>query len=418
MIIDHIYLQNFRSYDSEGITLPFSPRVNAIIGENNVGKTTIIAALKKILILESEDSSQDYFARDITKELKISIKCIFDDSEISQLISALSLPYDINEFLTFFSNEVEYTYIRIPGKAILKIRIGFLYLETGGIGNSCIGYLDSNHTNDGYPGVPWHRVTDQITNDEKRSLKVILDQLSEEFFKTNPTKFFSIEFQTNVGLTIISLIKSKIILLDEFREKPQTTVENLSSNTTGKELITELYNLKMGEDITDRNNYSKIQKQFKQLYPHLEMDIIQTGTNYQIEIRKENIVSTTFFIGSGILQTLFLLTHIYAHPKTILFIDTPELQLHPHIQRRIGSLFKSFQGGQIIILTHSQYFLTISKGFQLVRLIQEHGKTRALYSNEGFTDEDYNVFDQMLTIDNMEFFFSRFVLLVEGLSDQ
>ena len=105
--------------------------------------------------------------------------------------------------------------------------------------------------------------------------------------------------------------------------------------------------------------------------------------------------------------------------KKINCIDTPELQLHPHIQRRLGTLLQSFQGGQLILLTHSQYFLPISKESRVFRLIQEGEETRVICPYVGFfTDSDYNIFDQILTIDNKEFFFSRLVLLVEGMSDQ
>jgi predicted ATP-dependent endonuclease of OLD family len=85
----------------------------------------------------------------------------------------------------------------------------------------------------------------------------------------------------------------------------------------------------------------------------------------------------------------------------------------------LGTLLQSFQGGQLILLTHSQYFLPISKESRIFRLIQEGGKTRAICPSVGdFTDLDYNIFDQILTLDNKEFFFSRLVLLVEGLSEQ
>ena len=45
--------------------------------------------------------------------------------------------------------------------------------------------------------------------------------------------------------------------------------------------------------------------------------------------------------------------------------------------------------------------------------------TRGIYPKEDyFSKSDFDIYDQILTIDNKEFFFSRFVLLVEGLSDQ
>lgn len=419
MIINQIYLQNFRSYGSEGFTLSLSPNTNTIIGENNVGKTTIFTALKKILILGSEDTRQDYFARNAQEEMKISIECIFDDDEIESLISTLNLPYNITEFLTYFSNQITYTYIRVPGKAILNIKIGFLQMENGPNPNGCKGYIEPFHRDENYAGVGWNNIVVEINKNKNTAPDVIIKKVFSEFSKSNPNSPFSIDFPTNVYITIISMINSKIIFLDEFREKPQTTITESSSSSTGKELASVLYKLKMGEDIEDRNNYSKIQNEFKHLFPHLEMDIIKPKEDIQIEIRKNHIVSTTHFIGSGVIQTLFLLTHVIAHPDKILCIDTPELQLHPHIQRRLGTLLQSSQGGQLILLTHSQYFLPISKESRIFRLIQVGGETRVICPPVGFfTHSDYDIFDQILTIDNKEFFFSRLVLLVEGMSDQ
>jgi predicted ATP-dependent endonuclease of OLD family len=419
MIINQIYLQNFRSYGSEGFTLSFSPNTNTIIGENNVGKTTILAALKKILILESADTLEDYFARNAQKEMKISIECILDDDQIASLISTLNLPYNKIEFMTYFSNQITYTYTRVPGKAILNIKIGFLQIENGPNPNGCKGYIEPIHRDENYAGVIWNNIIVEINKNKNTAPEIIIKKVFNEFSKSNPNSPFSIDFQTEVYKTVISILKSKIIFLDEFREKPQTTITESSSSSTGKELTSVLYKLKLGEKIEDRNNYSKIQNQFKQLFPHLKMDIIKTGEDFQIEIRKNHIVSTTHFIGSGIIQTLFLLTHVFAHPNKILFIDTPELHLHPHIQRRLGTLLQSSQGGQLILLTHSQYFLPISKESRIFRLIQEGGETRVICPSVGFfTDSDYNIFDQILTIDNKEFFFSRLVLLVEGMSDQ
>jgi predicted ATP-dependent endonuclease of OLD family len=419
MIINQIYLKNFRSYDSDGLTLSLSPNTNTIIGENNVGKTTILTALKKILILESEDTRQDYFGRNAQEEMKISIECVFDDDDIESLISTLNLPYKITEFLTYFSNQITYNYIRIPGKAILNIKIGFLQIENSLNPNGSKGYIEQFPRDENYAGVGWNNIVIEINKNKNTAPDIIIKKMFEGFSKSNPSSPFSIDFPTNVCKTVISMINSKIIFLDEFREKPQTTITESSSSSTGKELTSVLYKLKLGEHIEDRTNYKKIQNEFKQLFPQLEMDIIQVKEDFQIEIRKNHIISTTHYIGSGVIQTLFLLTHVIAHPNKILFIDTPELQLHPHIQRRLGTLLQSSQGGQLILLTHSQYFLPISKESRIFRLIQEEGKTKVISPPVGsFTNSDYDIFDQILTIDNKEFFFSRLVLLVEGLSDQ
>lgn len=46
MYIKEFRIKNFRSFDKTGVALKFQPGVNAIVGENNVGKSAIISALR------------------------------------------------------------------------------------------------------------------------------------------------------------------------------------------------------------------------------------------------------------------------------------------------------------------------------------------------------------------------------------
>lgn len=46
MYIKEFRIKNFRTFDKTGVTLKFHSGVNAIVGENNVGKSAIISALR------------------------------------------------------------------------------------------------------------------------------------------------------------------------------------------------------------------------------------------------------------------------------------------------------------------------------------------------------------------------------------
>lgn len=46
MYIKRFVIKNFRVFDEEGIVLQFNKGVNAIIGENNSGKSAVIDALR------------------------------------------------------------------------------------------------------------------------------------------------------------------------------------------------------------------------------------------------------------------------------------------------------------------------------------------------------------------------------------
>jgi putative ATP-dependent endonuclease of OLD family len=413
MIIKKISIKNFRSYGNESFSLSFSPNTNTLIGENNVGKTTIFEALKKILILDGGWDKEDFFVRDETKEMQISLECILDKEQIRSIISTLKLPYDEEEFTTNLSDEITYTYTRISDQIFLGIQIGFLLIENG------YGHIGPFERNTIYSGIYWYQIIEELKRDKSKPLKTICESAIDNQKKINLDSHYGINFQTaEQNKVIISIIAAKIIILEEFREKPQIKANKSLISPTGKDLANILDNLKNGPD-EFRKKYAEIQRQFQNLFPHLKIEFLGIDENKKIEIQKGQIFSTTNYIGSGILQTLFLLTHIITHPDKVLCIDTPEIQLHPHVQRRLGRLLQTSQGVQMILITHSQYFLPITKNSRLIRFVQKDGITNAIFpSNEYFTDSDFNIYDQILNVDNKEFFFSRLVLLVEGLSDQ
>jgi len=46
MYIKKLTIKNFRAFDEDGITLQFNKGVNAIIGENNSGKSAVMDAIR------------------------------------------------------------------------------------------------------------------------------------------------------------------------------------------------------------------------------------------------------------------------------------------------------------------------------------------------------------------------------------
>ena len=64
--------------------------------------------------------------------------------------------------------------------------------------------------------------------------------------------------------------------------------------------------------------------------------------------------------GRGLQQTLLLLTHLYANPKTVLLLDEPDAHLEVLRQRQIYQLLTdvaSQQGSQVIAASHSEVVL-------------------------------------------------------------
>lgn len=46
MYLERIVIKNFRVFDETGVSIVFQKGVNAIVGENNIGKSAIIDAIR------------------------------------------------------------------------------------------------------------------------------------------------------------------------------------------------------------------------------------------------------------------------------------------------------------------------------------------------------------------------------------
>lgn len=127
-------------------------------------------------------------------------------------------------------------------------------------------------------------------------------------------------------------------------------------------------------------------------------------------------------ISSGSKQILTLITQIVlAKDNTdLLLIEEPELHLHPSAERKIFNLIDDVvteEGGpQVIISTHSEVFVDLSKANSIVRVDrnQETGRT----SIQGIGDREVDDVLMDLGYEKSELFQSSVVVFVEGRSDQ
>lgn len=67
-------------------------------------------------------------------------------------------------------------------------------------------------------------------------------------------------------------------------------------------------------------------------------------------------------LGEGLVSLLFIIDALYDSGNTdMIVIDEPELSLHPALQRKLSNLFVEYSSSrQIVIATHSPYFLDLS----------------------------------------------------------
>lgn len=413
MWIEKIFIRNFRPIGDKGLELVFAPRCTVIVGENNVGKSSILEALKKVYVEHNAAwDAEEWHAGDQSKTIEIILECALNDSQIKQIIEILDISYSITEFKEFFANKLMCVIKKSVNESSLIFKLGEVYIESN---TGWIGEIDRKK---GYGHVDWISITEKIrlqkTKKPYQAIKEALDKYKED--KPNAEQL-KIIFNRPISVDILKVLKQSIVVIEEFRERPHKALSDFLISTSGKELASVLFNLKNARSSEQRKKFEHIQEKFSKLFPTLKLDVIRERESNEIKIltQKIGIESTTFYLGAGVVESLLLLTHLIAHSDKILCVDHPELHLHPHAQRRLGSFIEEAKGDQILIITHSPYFINLNKNNSVRRAIQKNGQLKIIGPSQNyFTDGDFFKSEQFLDIDAKELFFSRKVILVEG----
>jgi hypothetical protein len=186
-------------------------------------------------------------------------------------------------------------------------------------------------------------------------------------------------------------------------------------------LASDLHYLKDREGKTDK--FKSICYEFSQLFPNITFDVMlpdnkasenQGSREYLIKITESTGSSSTFGLddsASGYYEALFLLYEKWWNKDNVLILDEPAVRLHPNVIRHLGRIL-SVSERQIILVTHSPYFIDVSmlgRGRKLVYFKRENNKATQIFSKSSIRIKTY-IFDP-------DIFFSRCIILVEGASD-
>ncbi len=421
MKIEKIFIRNFRPIGEQGLELVTSTSCSTFIGENNVGKSSIFEALKKILEPQTTWDKEDWHAGDQSKSIVIRLDCILEDDQIKQIIEILELSLTVNDFRENFGNQLIYKYelklIKTLDESYLQtslhFQIGELHFgkDNGGWNTGWFGEIDRTVS---YTQVDWREVVREIKSQKNKNCILIIKEFLDKAREKQTTTPPRIVYNRNISEDIRKLLKQSIVVIEEFREKPHKVPSDFLISPDGRELANVLFNLTTARP-KEKRKFEQIREKFLQLFPNLRLDVIRENNEIKILIQKAGIESTTFYLGAGILESLLLITHLIAHSDKVLCVDHPELHLHPHAQRRLEIFIEEALESQILSITHSPYFVNLNKGSSILRFIQKDAQTEVIELPQNyFTDNDFFKLEQCLDIDTKELFFARKVVLVEG----
>lgn len=410
MFLTNIQIKNFRPIGEEGLKLSISTNLTTILGENNVGKSSIFKAINKILEFpQTQWISEEWHAGNRKKILEIKFSCELDDSTIKKFIELMQLSITINQYKSVFSNKITYYYAQDENnfKKIITLGVFHINRNQGWLGE--IGNSETAYSRESFSEAFKHI----FANPEP--INYIKEYLNTQA-RNKPNKSVEIIIPRSDWIDFfLQIIRKKFVIIEDYREKPHKTLSNFFVSPTGKDLSSMLFNLKNGKDTEEK--FERIQKNFEHLFPQLKLNVFRDTETNEIELlfTKEHIKSTTSYVGAGILEALLLLTHLEAYKDHIFLIDHPETHLHPHAQRRLNSIIEKSDDNQILIITHSPYFVNFNKKSRVVRVSQKNHKTMMTCSpEEFFSEKELFKVDQFLDSTTKELFFARKVILVEG----
>lgn len=405
-MINKISVDNFRCLNDFSIS--FEEGLNVIVGENDAGKTSLIDVLK---ILFDE------------KNVKVEIEDFYNDSE-EMLIE---VEVDNKTFVKEIKIENDESIIIKHENKIKISKDELLSLKE---------YLESNF--------------DSLTLDEKK--KVLSEPAS--FFK------FPVRSNTNfdnLNTRVIEKINELLTDADEFLILDVTTlpkypmkfldgthfdnVNNFFQEMFFKDTNTKILNETIDSEVTIKewiedylNTYAEglrtkiedkgIKDRIKHYLPNCnDIKIIPTPkTNINIDINvkfmkddENEILFEKMGDGARRRVTMALLEFKGEETNALTYVfDEPDTHLHVKAQMELLDILRGFEDKQVIITTHSPFVMNAVKPQQIKLFSLESGVTKVKSVDEDNVENNLNE----LGISNMNLFFSRKILIVEGHTEE
>ncbi len=212
----------------------------------------------------------------------------------------------------------------------------------------------------------------------------------------------------------------------------------------GSNLASFLFSLKNSEHYANRKKYESIQKAFEQIHSseNLYFDVIikyepkkryRSSSNDNEKSKPKMPVITIFDrkldlqfpinqVGSGLSETIYLLTLAYGIENSVILLDEPSSNLHPPLMRKLMRVIqKQNPTNQFIIITHSPELVSyhLFENDSEIFYIRRKNKISILKTPNAEIKEWFSKDRNRLRyLIDPRIFFSKAVILTEGESDK
>lgn len=385
MIVSELNLYNFRRFQekngSPGLSVSFHKGLNALIGENDSGKTAVIDALKLVLLTQSNDyikpTEEDfYLAPDGKSADEFRIECVLSDFS----------PNEAKNFIEY----LDYTKDADGLHCFMR-----LYYRA---------WKEKN------------RIFTELKVSDKEE-GTVLDSRARELLKTvylRPLRDAEREMHSGKNSRLSRILLSHKLfqnrethaLIDILRKANQD-IEDYFSEEEGKDILQVIRaNLMEFHDsaTSGKASLTASEVQLKSILESLSLNAAETHPG----LGELNLV----FIAAELL----LLKQDDIGGLKLALIEELEAHLHPQAQLRLISyLQKEYDksGAQIIISTHSTVLASKINLKNIVLL--KGGKGYDLSEgNTGLEKGDYLFLQRFLDATKANLFFAKGIIMVEG----
>lgn len=412
LILETEQYKNYTFSEDVDKVLSNISKINIFVGSNNSGKSRF---LRQLVINDCErfiPKNLDMDGMKVTiEDLKTVISAIMQrynivdyggiNSSISSLQSAVSYIDSGENYLKDFFDIIS-TLENINGQLQITTRgivTGFYQQQFDQINNELR----------------------QLGNEYRERMELITEQVPLKFI------FDKIYIPTLRGLRPLHTSD------DLYFNRTQKDYFANSSNVkifTGLNLYDQLRSLLLG-NLEDREKISNFQRFLSQtffngdevaLIPSINSDVVYVKIGYEKE-------QPIYNLGDGIQSIIIIKFPLFMNigKNMLVYIEEPELYLHPGLQRKLLETFimPQFEGYQYFITTHSNHFLDITLDIDNISIYSfskkldevESREKEASFIIDNMSNENNSVLE-MLGVKNSSVFMSNCTIWVEGITDR
>ncbi|MCL1976249.1 MAG: AAA family ATPase [Firmicutes bacterium] len=447
MFLKRIILKNFRAFDETGIDLVFNKGVNAIIGENNSGKSALIDAIRIAFstITYNKDiyfSKADFHVNHCGHRADTAQIDVYLDDVPNNLIEI----WNPEEPLTGEFHLLFYTVITPSGSEKVKYRAwggktegNPLSSETFDAMNvAFLGALrDAESEMRPSRTSKLARLLNTITTDEETKTVLVSELLkaNKAILEMEPIKKTKdvinvnlsdieqelLHQQIDIGLvdpkfdSIAAALRPWIVLRWHF----------ISTDFPHYDLLMEMcrsHNLSKIYQDAEAGIYFDINKFLQtgiEIDPDLKASLLALMNHsfelYQNGLGYNNLLFMSAVLGDMSLEKVGVSLNLFA-------IEEPEAHLHPQLQELIHNFFErkynDLSSIQVIYTSHSPTLVS-RIGINAINLLHEDSHTVHCYplTNAHLEPDEQDYLEKYLDVTKSQMFFAKGVVFVEGISE-